>query len=254
MKGRNVGSAIRAAEEIISSGSKYAISLDLKAFFDNVPHDRLFAKLDKHIIDKRVSKLVKKFTTCVKVSGNERVINRKGCPQGSPLSSYLASVLYLDELDQELTRRGHRFVRYADDVTVFCKSRKAARRIKKRICQFLEDEMGCPINYEKTTISEAEEVEMFHLVRRHGSWHIPQEKISEVLSTCRYQLQKTEETQDVELLEHSISETRGHLAYWKSIPGMNRRQLKNLTGMLEKQLACAGRLRNVLCRSIGATR
>ena len=118
--GLGVSDAIAEVNNIIEEGYSFCITLDLSAFFDNVPHDRLLGKLKVHLKDPRVIELVEKFLTSVIAGPNgAQKRNRIGTPQGSVLSPWLASDLYLHELDMELIRRGHRFVRYADDITVF---------------------------------------------------------------------------------------------------------------------------------------
>ena len=132
-----VADAITEVNHIKEEGYRYGISLDLKSFFDNVPHDRLIQKLHVHIADKRVGRLVTAFLTAPIVGERGALTkNRKGTPQGSVLSPWLASMLYLDELDQEMEGRGLRFVRYADDITVFSMSKKAAKRTKARLIDF----------------------------------------------------------------------------------------------------------------------
>jgi len=115
-----VANAIAEVNRIREEGYRYGITIDLKSFFDNVPHDRLIQKLRIHIADKRVVRLTIAFLTPLVIRKKALLVkNRKGTPQGSVISPWLASDLYLDELDQEMERRGLRFVRYADDITVF---------------------------------------------------------------------------------------------------------------------------------------
>lgn len=164
-----VGDAIAEVNSILKEGYQYAISLDLKAFFDNVPHDRLIAKLRRHIADFRVVKLVIRFITPVMLKRKDRPsINRIGTPQGSVISPWLASMLYLDELDQELMSRGLRFVRYADDVTVFCRSKSAAKRVKAKLMDFIENTMKCPVNRDKTQVISIKRLELLGIYRKGG--------------------------------------------------------------------------------------
>ena len=173
-----VADAIADVNRIKEEGYRYGISLDLKSFFDNVPHDRLTYQLRKHIADKRVVGLVNAFLTPLIIGrGKKRLTrNRIGTPQGSVLSPWLASMLYLDELDQELTRRGLRFVRYADDVTVFSMSRKAAKRTMARLVDFLENTMKCPVNKDKTKVVKIGELSLLGVYYDHGCWHIERDK------------------------------------------------------------------------------
>ena len=175
---RSVKDAICEVDRIRAEGYKYAVKVDLKAFFDNVPHDRLMAKLRRHIADKRVVSLVSAFmTTIVIKEDNLRVRNRIGSPQGSVLSPWLTSMLYLDEFDQEMKRRGVRFVRYADDIVTFHHSLKAAKRCKENLIRFIEGTLKCPVNQEKTVIVEVSDISFLGVFLRKGKWHIDREKL-----------------------------------------------------------------------------
>ncbi len=223
---RGVADAIAEVNKIREEGYRFGISLDLKAFFDNVPHDRLIAKLRKHIADKRVVRLVKNFLTPVVLGEHgHRTINRIGTPQGSVLSPWLASMLYLDELDKEITRRGHRFVRYADDVTVFCRSVHAAKRIRNRMIEFLEGTMKCPVNREKTKITRIEDIAILGVHTRKGKWHIDRDKLLQQRSCFRTLAEKYTETRDELFIIEAIQRIGGFLAHYVRIPGISMKEI-----------------------------
>lgn len=148
---RNAHQALAKATEYINSGKHWIIDLDLKSFFDRVNHDHLMSLIAKKVIDKNLLKLIGKY---LKVGILEKGIQRdrkEGTPQGGPLSPLLSNIL-LHELDKELENRGHHFVRYADDCSIFLTSRRAAERVLKSITRFLEDKLHLEVNHKKTTI------------------------------------------------------------------------------------------------------
>lgn len=136
---RSCHDALRRAQSHINAGYKYAVDLDLERFFDTVNHSRLIELLSKRIKDGRVISLIHKYLLAGVMVGSHFEESQTGVPQGGPLSPLLSNIM-LDELDKELVRRGHRFVRYADDCLIFCKSKRAAERTKGSIIRFIEEE------------------------------------------------------------------------------------------------------------------
>ena len=226
---RGVADAIAEVNKIRSEGYTFGISLDLKAFFDNVPHDRLIAKIRKHVTDKRVVRLVTAFLTPAVIGKRGRpTINRIGTPQGSALSPWLASMLYLDELDREIARRGHRFVRYADDVTVFCRSVHAAKRVRNKLIGFLEGTMKCPVNREKTKITGIENISMLGVYLHKGKWHIDRDKLQQLRAGFRSLLGQYVAARDEYLLCKAIWQIGGFIAHYDRIPGIAAKEVKAL--------------------------
>jgi group II intron reverse transcriptase/maturase len=149
--GRSAQQAIGAAQRYVEEGRRYVVDVDLEKFFDRVNHDVLMGKLAKRVEDKRVLKLIRSYLEAG-VMVNGVVIGRhEGTPQGGPLSPWLANVL-LDEVDRELERRGHAFVRYADDCNVYVRSRAAGERVlaflRRRYAQ-----LRLRINEEKSAVA-----------------------------------------------------------------------------------------------------
>ena len=150
--GRNAHQAVRRAQEHLNEGNIYVIELDLEKFFDRVNHDKLMTLLSRKISDKRVLKLIRRYLTSGVMIGGIASKREEGTPQGSPLSPLLSNII-LDELDKELEKRGHCFVRYADDCSIYVKSRKAAERVKESLTKYIETNLLLRINVEKTRIS-----------------------------------------------------------------------------------------------------
>ena len=149
---RSCHQALKRAQEYITQGYKYCVSLDLERFFDTVNHSMLIRILSRTLRDGRIISLIHKYLTAgvmVKRSYEESV---EGVPQGGPLSPLLANIM-LNELDKELARRGHKFVRYADDCMILCRSKRAAERVRENISTFIESRLHLKVNREKTEVS-----------------------------------------------------------------------------------------------------
>lgn len=148
---RNAHQALQKAGEIIKTGRHRVVDLDLAKFFDEVNHQRLLWLLSTRIGDKRVLSLIGKILKTNILQGGLEEQRIKGTPQGSPLSPLLSNIV-LDELDQELMRRGLCFVRYADDLQIFVRSKKASERVIESVIGFIEGRMLLKVNREKSSI------------------------------------------------------------------------------------------------------
>lgn len=143
-----------AIDKVISyynQGYKRVVDLDLKSYFDNVNHDLMIKYLQQYIDDEWTLKLIRKFLTSGILDNGLFVKSEKGTPQGGPLSPLLANI-YLNKLDKELTKRGHRFVRYADDCNIYVKSQRAGERVMRSITKFLEKQLKVKVNTDKTRV------------------------------------------------------------------------------------------------------
>lgn len=230
LKGCSTADAIAEVNRIREAGYTHAIELDLKSFFDNVPHDRLTRQIHTHIADKRVVSLIFSFLTplVIEKKSGRLIRNRKGTPQGSVISPWLASMLYLDEMDQELTRRGLRFVRFADDVTVFANSRKAARRIKARLIDFMENTMECPVNREKTKVTKIEQLSLLGVELDNGYWIIRRDKVCSACAEYLRNTYKYTKTKDEAYLQKASQRMSGFIEAFSRIPDISTRQVQAL--------------------------
>lgn len=134
-----------------SEGYKYAVGIDLARFFDTVNHSFLLRILSRTIKDRRIISLIHKYLTSGVMIGKHYELSIEGTPQGGPLSPLLSNIM-LNELDKELERRWHRFVRYADDSMILCKSKKSAERVCVSITEFVEKELHLVVNHDKTEV------------------------------------------------------------------------------------------------------
>lgn len=149
---RGAHDALRAFKGHVDDGNRYVVDMDLEKFFDTVCQSKLIQILSETIKDGRVISLIHKYLQAGVMVGDKIEETRVGMPQGGPLSPLLSNIM-LNELDKELERRGHRFVRYADDAVIFCKSRKAAERVCASITKFIEKKLHLKVNKEKTTVA-----------------------------------------------------------------------------------------------------
>jgi len=146
---RNAHQALNKCRDYITDGYKYAVDMDLEKFFDTVNQSKLIEVLSRTVKDGRVVSLIHKYLNAGVVIRNKFEETIVGVPQGGPLSPLLSNVM-LNELDKELETRGHRFVRYADDLVILCKSKRSADRTLANIVPYIEDKLFLRVNREKT--------------------------------------------------------------------------------------------------------
>jgi group II intron reverse transcriptase/maturase len=149
---RSTHDALLACQRNINEGYHYVVDLDLKEYFDTVDHSKLIQILGNTIHDGRVISLIHKFLNAGIMINGVKTTNDFGVPQGGPLSPLLANIM-LNELDKELESRNHRFVRYADDIVIFCKSKRSCERTYQHILPFIEGKLRLKVNQEKTEIT-----------------------------------------------------------------------------------------------------
>ena len=153
---RSAHQAVAQAQQYIAEGYRRVVDLDLEKFFDRVNHDKLMGQVAKRVTDKRVLKLLRAFLTAgVMENGLVSPVD-EGTPQGGPLSPLLSN-LVLDELDRELERRGHRFVRYADDCNIYVRSERAGLRVMESVRRFITKRLKLKVNQEKSAVARPEE-------------------------------------------------------------------------------------------------
>lgn len=149
---RSAHQALRTCQQYITEGYSYAVDLDLEKFFDTVSHSKLIEVLSRKVKDGRVISLIHKYLNAGVMKGGKYEPSEQGVPQGGPLSPLLSNIM-LNELDWELERRGHKFVRYADDVIILCKSRRSADRVLKSIVPFIEGKLFLKVNRDKSKVA-----------------------------------------------------------------------------------------------------
>jgi RNA-directed DNA polymerase len=154
--GRSAHQAVAQAQQYIAAGHGWCVDLDLEKFFDRVNHDKLMGKIANRIEDKRLLKLIRAFLKAGVMENGLVSPSVEGTPQGGPLSPLLSN-LVLDELDRELERRGHRFVRYADDCNIYVRSERAGHRVMKSVTRFITQRLKLKVNETKSAVARPRE-------------------------------------------------------------------------------------------------
>jgi RNA-directed DNA polymerase len=154
--GRSAHQAVAQAQQYIAEGHGWCVDLDLEKFFDRVNHDKLMGQIAKRVEDKRLLKLIRAFLNAGVMENGLVSPSVEGTPQGGPLSPLLSN-LVLDELDWELERRGHRFVRYADDSNIYVRSERAGQRVMESITQFITQKLKLKVNEAKSAVARPQE-------------------------------------------------------------------------------------------------
>jgi group II intron reverse transcriptase/maturase len=166
--GRSQHQAVEAAQRIVNSGKPYVVDIDLSKFFDRIHHDRLIARMGEKITDKRILRLVGLMLRSGIMINGVVIPSQEGAMQGGPLSPLLSNIV-LDELDQELERRGLEFCRFADDCNIFVKSQKAAERVMEKVSQFIEKKLKLKVNQEKSQVALSDKVKFLGFTVVNGT-------------------------------------------------------------------------------------
>lgn len=149
--GRSAHDAVGRARQHIAAGYRWVVDLDIEKFFDRVNHDVLMARVVRRVRDRRVLRVIRRYLQAGVMEDGLVSPRTEGTPQGGPLSPLLSNIL-LDELDKELERRGHRYVRYADDANVYVRSKRAGQRVMASLERFLWKRLRLRINREKSAV------------------------------------------------------------------------------------------------------
>lgn len=154
---RSAHDVINKCREHLDENYKYVVDMDLEKYFETVKHDMLITRLSKTIQDGRVISLIHRYLNAGVMIKDKKEETTIGVPAGGNLSSILSNIM-LHELDREVEKRGHRHVRYADDVMIFCRTSRGAERVKKSITNFIEGKLKLKVNKEKTVVAYATKV------------------------------------------------------------------------------------------------
>ena len=149
--GKRAHDAVKQAQSYIQEGYRWVVDMDLEKFFDRVNHDILMARVAGKVSDKRILRLIRAYLTAGVMIEGMKQETVEGTPQGGPLSPLLANIL-LDDLDKELTKRGLRFVRYADDCNIFVRSKRAGERVMDSVVRIVEGKLRLKVNRDKSAV------------------------------------------------------------------------------------------------------
>jgi group II intron reverse transcriptase/maturase len=210
--------------------------MDMKSFFDEVNHDKLMYKLSRKIGDKTLLRLIRKYLRSGVLKGGIVQQREKGTPQGSPLSPLL-SIIVLDDLDKELEKRGHRFVRYADDFSIFVSSQTAGERVKESISSYLTEKLKLRVNEEKSKVCKSHETKFLgYTIQRGGYLGLAKSSLKRFKTKIRAITKRNRGRSFGQIVSELNPFLRGWLQYFRLIRGTQL--LRNLDGWIRRKLRC----------------
>jgi len=234
--GRSAQQAVQQAQRHVQDGYAWVVDVDLEKFFDRVNHDLLMDRVRREVRDPRVLKLIRRYLKAGAIVGGLSSPRREGTPQGGPLSPLLSNIL-LTDLDRELEKRDHRFVRYADDVVIYVKSERAGERVLASVRTFVESTLRLKVNAKKSAVSRpTSRTFLGYTVTTQGDLRISMGSRRRLIGKLRQVLR----TGRGRALRHVIEELnpvlRGWAAYFKL--ALSTRALQVIDGWVRRRLRC----------------
>ena len=206
--------AIRHVQQIVGQGCEWCASIDLDSFFDEIPHELILKLIRRKITDERLVTLIARALKAGVMIDGEYHKTSKGCPQGSPLSPMLSNIV-LNELDQELERRGHRYCRWADDFLVLVQSERAAKRIMEGITRYLEMELRLPVNREKSRVALVKDVAFVGFQILRGKIRVSDKARVKFKDRVRELTRRNNPLSMYQIIEQLNEYLRGWIGYFK---------------------------------------
>lgn len=234
--GRTAHEAIAKAQEYINAGYETVVDIDLEKFFDRVNHDVLMSRVARRVADKRVLRLIRAYLNSGVLENGLVSPTDEGTPQGGPLSPLLSNLL-LDEWDRELERRGHRFVRYADDCNIYVRSERAGERVLAGMKQFLSKRLRLKVNEQKSAVGKPSERKFLGYSFTSKT---PRRRIIAPQSVRRFKERVRELTKRGRNLRCVITKLSSYLRGWAGYYRRTecRSQLQELDGWVRRRLRC----------------
>ena len=234
--GKGARQALRQAGDYVSEGYSRIVDIDLAKFFDEVNHNRLLWRLSTRVGDKRLLKLIHRFLKAGMLEGGLMGQRIKGTPQGGPLSPLLSNIV-LDELDKELERRGHRYVRYADDLIVLVASDQSAKRVYTSLVTFIEDKLKLRVNRDKSEIRRSTELNFLgHGILFNGNLTLSAKSERRLKDKLRQTTRRNRGRSFCQVIEEVNGQLRGWLQYFRG--AMMKKKLRALESWLKHRLRC----------------
>jgi RNA-directed DNA polymerase len=216
--GRSAHQAIQQAQTYIAEGNEWCVDIDIEKFFDRVNHDMLMARVARVVKDKRVLKLIRAYLNSGVMVNGVVMETEEGTPQGGPLSPLLSNVM-LDDLDKELEKRGHKFVRYADDCNIYVKTQRAGERVLEGVKQFLEKKLKLKVNPKKSKVEKATKAKFlgfsFWKRKREIYVRIANRTKERFMEKMRNLTRRTRSGKLEDIVQEVNQYTRGWMAYFR---------------------------------------
>ena len=233
---RSAHQALQKASEYVSLGRTVVVDIDLKNFFDAVNHDRLMYRLSTKTGDKTLLKLIRKYLQSGIMIDGAVSQRTEGTPQGSPLSPLLSNTV-LDELDRELERRGHCFVRYADDCNIFVRSQKAGERVMQTLGGFIENKLKLKINQEKSKVCVVSESKFLgYTILTNGMLTLSKQCIERIKTKIRQITRRNRGVKFEQIITELNQILRGWLNYFRW--AKCHKFVQNLDAWIRRKLRC----------------
>src|SRR5436189_2290420 len=244
--GRSAHQAVAQAQQYIAGGYGWVVDLDLEKFFDRVNHDKLMGQIAKRLQDKRLLKLIRAFLNAGVMENGLVSPSVEGTPQGGPLSPLLSN-LVLDELDRELERRGHYFVRYADDCNIYVSSERAGQRVMESVTRFITHQLQLKVNQTKSAVARPGHRKFLGFSftgEREPRRRIAPKAIARFKERIREQTRRTRGISLTQMVTQIVTYLRGWLGYFgdcqtpsvlRSLESWLRRRLRSVVWKHWKQ-------------------
>jgi len=235
---RSAHQAVAQAQKYIAEGHGWVVDIDLEKFFDRVNHDKLMARVAKRVEDKRLLKLIRAFLNAGVMENGLVRRTDEGTPQGGPLSPLLSNIV-LDDLDRELERRGHRFVRYADDCNIYVRSRRAGERVMDGVTRFVERKLKLKVNRAKSAVARPWERKFLSFSFTSGP--APKRRIApKALERFKTKVRELTRRSRGVSLEQMVGDLRRYLQGWKAYFGFCQTPsvLSRLDSWIRRRLRC----------------
>ena len=234
--GRSAHQALDKAREHYLAGNHRVVDLDLEKFFDRVNHEKMMALVRERVTDRRVRRLIRRYLQAGMLSGDAYIPRSEGTPQGGPLSPLLANLL-LDQLDRELEKRGHCFVRYADDVSIYIKSERAGRRVLQSVSNFLTKKLKLKVNKSKSRVAKPRHRSLLGFsIGKAGRVFVSDKSIRRLKDRIRALTGRNRGRR----VEQIIREVAEYLQGWRQYfnYAYNKQKFRELTAWIRRRLRC----------------
>ena len=224
------------AREHYRAGHHRVVDLDLEKFFDRVNHDKMMSLVRGRVADRRVRRLIRRYLKAGMLTGKVYIPRDEGTPQGGPLSPLLANLL-LDQLDRELEKRGHRFVRYADDVSIYVTSERAGRRVLQSISQYLTKKLKLKVNKSKSRVDRPRKCSFLGFsIGRAGRVFVSDKSIRRLKDRIRKLTGRNRGRRVEQIIREVADYLRGWQGYFNY--AYSKQIFRELIGWIKRRLRC----------------